>query len=43
MIPYHKDGYRTDEAANLLSNLMNDAAKREVMALTAIEKARNIR
>ncbi len=40
VIPYHKDGYRTDEAANLLSNLMNDAAKREVMALTAIEKSK---
>ena len=40
VIPYHKDGYRTGEAANLLSNLMNDAAKREVMALTAIEKSK---
>lgn len=40
MIPYHKDGYRAGEAANMLSNLMNDTSIREAMALAAVEKSR---
>lgn len=40
VIPYHKDGYRAGEAANMLSNLMNDTSIREAMALAAVEKSR---
>lgn len=40
VIPYHKDGYRADEAATMLSNLMNDVKMRETMALAAIEKSK---
>lgn len=40
VIPYHQDGYKADEAASLLSNVMNDSGKREAMALAAIEKSK---
>lgn len=40
VIPYHQDGYKADEAASLLSNVMNDSGKREAMALAAIGKSK---
>ena len=40
VIPYHKDGYQVDDAASLLSSIMENEGKREAMALTAIEKSK---
>lgn len=41
VIPYHADGYPADEAASLLSHLMDDEGKRKAMALAAIEKSKD--
>lgn len=40
VIPCNKEGYRADEAASLLSGIMEDEEKREAMALAAIEKSK---
>lgn len=40
VIPYHKDGYKAEEAASLLEGIMEDEGKREAMAQTAIEKSK---
>ena len=40
VIPYHKDGYKVNEAADLLAAIMKDEDKREQMALAAIEKSK---
>ena len=40
VIPYHKDGYKADEAADMLAIIMKDEDKREHMALAAIEKSK---
>lgn len=40
VIPYHKDGYRADEAASLLESIMEDDDRRKAMALAAIEKSK---
>ena len=40
VIPYHKEGYQADEAANMLDAIMKDENKREQMALAAIEKSK---
>ena len=40
VIPYHKDGYRAEEAALLLSDIMEKDSKREAMAQAAIEKSK---
>lgn len=40
VIPYHKEGYQADEAANILDAIMKDENKREQMALAAIEKSK---
>lgn len=40
VIPYQKDGYKADEAADRVAQIMSDDAKRESMALMAIEKSK---
>lgn len=40
VIPYHSDGYRADEAASILSGIIEDDDKRDAMALAAIEKSK---
>ena len=40
VIPYHKEGYRADEAANMLAKLMNDIRIRDVLASAAVEKSK---
>lgn len=40
VIPYHKEGYQADEAANMLDAIMKDEIKREQKALAAIEKSK---
>lgn len=40
VIPYHIDGYKADEAASMLSGIMEDDGKRDAMALAAIEKSK---
>ncbi|MDE7089339.1 MAG: glycosyltransferase, partial [Prevotella sp.] len=40
IIPFHKDGYRPDEAAGMAANIMSNDEKRNRMALAAIEKSR---
>lgn len=40
IIPYHKDGYQAEEAANMIAPIMKDDAKREQMALAAIKKSK---
>ncbi len=40
VIPYHKEGYRAEEAADMLASIMQDDGKREQMALAAIEKSK---
>lgn len=40
VIPFHKDGFKADEAAGLLSGIMEDDGKREAMAQAAIEKSK---
>lgn len=40
VIPYHKDGYKANEAADMLAAIMKDEDKREHMALAAIEKSK---
>ena len=40
IIPYHKDGYQAEEAANMIAPIMKDDAKREQMALAAMEKSK---
>lgn len=39
VIPYHKDGYKADEAAGMVAQVMSDDVKRENMALAAIGKS----
>lgn len=39
VIPYRQEGYNAGEAAELLSDIMEDDGKREAMALAAIEKS----
>ena len=41
VIPYHKNGYRAEEAASLLSDIMEDDGKRNALALAAIEKSKH--
>lgn len=40
VIPYHKDGYQADKAADMVAQIMGDDAKREQMALAAVEKSK---
>ena len=40
VIPYQKEGYKADEAADLVAQMMSDETKRESMALMAIEKSK---
>ena len=40
VIPYHKDGYKANEAADMLATIMKDEDKQEHMALAAIEKSK---
>ena len=40
VIPYHNDGYKADEAASMLSGIMEDDGNRDAMALAAIEKSK---
>ena len=40
VIPYHIDGYQAEEAANMVANVMGNDAKREQMALAAVEKSK---
>lgn len=40
VIPYHNDGYRAEEAADMLAWIMEDEGKREAMARAAIEKSK---
>ena len=40
VIPYHTNGYQADEAADLVIQIMEDDAKREQMALAAVEKSK---
>lgn len=40
VIPYHRNGYQADEAANMVAQIMGDASKREQMALAAVEKSK---
>ena len=40
VIPYHKDGYLAEKAADMLAQIMGDDAKREQMALAAVEKSK---
>lgn len=40
IIPYHEDGYRADEAADLMAAIMKDDAKRDAMARAAMEKSK---
>ena len=40
VIPYHKEGYQANEAADLLASLMNDMERRKGMALAAMEKSK---
>ena len=39
VIPYQKKGFKADEAADMVAQIMSDGAKRESMALMAIEKS----
>lgn len=39
VIPYHKEGYQAEEAADMVAQIMEDDAKREQMALAAIGKS----
>ena len=40
VIPYHQEGYRADEAASLLSRIMEDEGKRDKMSHATIEKSK---
>lgn len=40
VIPFYKEGFKADEAAELLNGIMGDDGKRERMALAAIEKSK---
>lgn len=40
VIPYHQEGYKADEAADMLSSIMEDGKNRDAMALAAIEKSK---
>lgn len=40
IMPYHKDGYLAEEAAEMVAKIMGDDAKREQMALAAVEKSK---
>lgn len=40
VIPYHKEGYRAEEAADMLAGIMGDDGKRKAMAVAAIEKSK---
>lgn len=40
VIPFHKVGFKADEAAELLSGIMEDDGKREAIAQAAIEKSK---
>lgn len=41
LLPFHKGGFKADEAASLLSEVLADASKREKMAVAAIAKSRD--
>lgn len=40
VLPYHKDGYDANEAADMIANIMKDDCKREQMVLAAIKKSK---
>lgn len=40
IIPFHKDGYRADEAARMMTKIMDNNEKRYRMAMNAIEKSK---
>lgn len=40
VIPHHKDGYKAEEAVDLVAHIMGDDIKREKMALAAIEMSK---
>lgn len=40
VLPYHKNGYDANEAADMIANIMKDDGKREQMALAAIKKSK---
>ena len=40
VIPYHQEGYQAEEVAMMMAGIMNDEAKRNRMALDAIEKSK---
>lgn len=40
VIPYHNTGYQAEEAAAMVAGIMGDDAKREQMALAALEKSK---
>lgn len=40
VLPYHKNGYDANEAADMIANIMKDDCKREQMALAAIKKSK---
>ena len=41
LLPFHKEGFRADEAASLLSEVLVDASKREKMAVAAMAKSKD--
>lgn len=41
VIPYHKNGYQAEEAAGMVAQIMGNEAKREQMALAAVEKSKD--
>ena len=40
VLPYHKNGYDANEAADMIANIMKDDGKREQMSLAAIKKSK---
>ena len=40
VLPYHKNGYNANEAADMIANIMKYDGKREQMALAAIKKSK---
>lgn len=40
VIPYHKEGYQTEEAAKLLAGIMADVTKQKALALEAMKKSK---
>lgn len=41
LLPFHKEGFRADEAASLFSEVLVDASKRERMAVAAMAKSKD--